>query len=942
MRNLRGVVLDGCKLITNDGLKHLHTGIQTLSLRNCSQVTWAGLHELTNLPNLTILNVAGIKLTAGPAAAAPAAAPAPPAAAPPPPGADAAAAGAAGAPPAANGGPVLFELLQRLESLTLGDHMALSFIADRMVVEELAAVRPARLAHLDLSGCIDLTDWAVHELACAIPSLTSLSLQSCVRLTNASVLELARLPRLRALNLRGCLQLNDAGLAAGLSGLAALEELNLQGCTAITGSCLSELAPCKSLAVLNVSHCGALASLEPLRGLPGLRRLDVSHCPKLSPAGITALTALRHLTEVRASHLRHHAAPPPPPLPTAAPANGAAATTTTTSAADQLASLTSLDQLQSLDLSYMSHQGGFPSGLLDAVAELTRLTRLNLAGCGGPSTGGGQEAGHRCGGERSGLGFLSDLRRLQDLDLGSWQEVDPQELSCLAGATALRRLVVSRLGNRHANACFEGCDCSGSPFSSLYPSPYGSPGGASPPSTGSSPPPPAAAVAAAAVAAPPALTAAAAAAAAAEARAELAARGRACSAAIDAAAAEDRRGSCGGSSSTGSSDACGQLSDASDDVATCSSASASPSSSCATGLSAEVSQRRLSSPKYDKEYDSSSCQPPTARCAPSTAEVAKAAASSVSPLDVLTRQMAAVGISCCCSASARRGCGSCSCASCGGSGGSVAAAVVGVVAAAAAAAAAAASPAATSACGLERALAAVPPVAAPLPCLAEAAEASRLGLGGGLPPLPLSPRPGLDGALGHLTGLTALAEIHLEACNHITDEGVARLARLPRLELLDLGGCNRITGRTLGAFATHGSLQTLLLGNCAALTDAGLTAASTVGSLRVVDVSGCNRLTDAGTVTLGSLRRLARLSLRSNSKCSDVTVAALAELPALQWLCLSLCGITDGALRLLGGAGASRSLTWLDLSHCWRLSRAGVRQLEAERAQLKVIFSGRN
>ncbi len=72
---------------------------------------------------------------------------------------------AAAAAPAPNGVPVLSELLQRLESLTLGDSMALSFIADRMVVEELAAARPALLAHLDLSGCIDLTDWGERSFS---------------------------------------------------------------------------------------------------------------------------------------------------------------------------------------------------------------------------------------------------------------------------------------------------------------------------------------------------------------------------------------------------------------------------------------------------------------------------------------------------------------------------------------------------------------------------------------------------------------------------------------------------------------------------------------------------------------------------------------------------------------------------------------------------------
>ncbi|GIL54403.1 hypothetical protein Vafri_9805 [Volvox africanus] len=786
---------------------------------------------------------------------------------------------------------------------------------------------------------------AIHELCLAIPSLTSLSLQSCVRLTNVSMMELGRLPRLRALNLRGCLQLNDAGLAAGLSSLSTLEELNLQGCTSITGSCLSQLGPCKSLAVLNVSHCAAFSSLEPLRSLTGLQRLDVSHCNKLNPARIAALTALSRLTEVRASHLRHHSTPVHvPALDPAAlldPANSVAAPAP---ALDQLSTLASLEQLQALDMSYMSSQGGVPSGLLDAVAELTRLTRLNLAGCGGP--GGPYDRGD----ERSGLGFLSDLRRLQDLDLGAWQEVDPHELSCLANATALRRLVVSRLGNRHANACFDGCDCGGSPSSSLFPSPFNSPGRGSPcSSAGSSPPCVSAEVVEAATLREPA-----AAPAEAEARAALAVRARACGAAIDAAALlvpnscmEGQRGSDGGSSAScsGSSSAdCSQGGTSTE--ASCYFATSSGDSICYSAgglrfkdsqmhvLSAEPGAREVCDLLGSSEMQR---QPSTAWCMASASCSSGGGSTTTqteltNTVDALTRQMAVVGISC--SGGACRD-GRCARA---GNGTSCAAAVLGLVAAAAAAAVA--SPASTQTTAnrsFESILAAVPPVAAPVPCLAEAATAGRDGPGL-LPPMPMTPRPGLDGALGHLTGLTALAEIHLEACNHITDAGIARLALLPRLEYLDLGGCNRITGRTLSAFATHGSLQTLLLANCANFTDSGLKAASTIGSLRAVDVSGCNRLTDAGTMSLGSLRRLSRLSLRSNSKCSDRTVETLLSLPSLQWLCLSLCGITDESLRMLA---TSRSLTWLDLSHCWRLSRAGIRQLEADRPQLKVIFSGR-
>lgn len=65
---------------------------------------------------------------------------------------------------------------------------------------------------------------------------------------------------------------------------------------------------------------------------------------------------------------------------------------------------------QALDLSYFSHPGGFPAGLLDAVAGLSRLTRLCLAGCGGLAAD-----------APAGLGFLSGLRHLEELDLGAWQ-----------------------------------------------------------------------------------------------------------------------------------------------------------------------------------------------------------------------------------------------------------------------------------------------------------------------------------------------------------------------------------------------------------------------------------------------------------------------------------------------------------------------------------------
>ncbi|PNH11772.1 SCF E3 ubiquitin ligase complex F-box protein grrA [Tetrabaena socialis] len=843
--------LDGCKQVTEEGLKCLHPSIRSLSLRHCSQVSWTALRALANLPHLTTLNIAGIKLVGPTAGAPPVPGPgAPPAPAPPPGpgqnpaigpiaggggGGGAAGAGAAGAAAAAASyapDPALLSVLGRLESLTLGDPMSLSFIADRLVVEGLAAGRPARLAALDLSGCIDLTDWGAH---------------------------------------------------------------------------LSELHPCKQLAVLNMSHCSAFSSLEPLRGLVGLRRLLVSSCGKLGVGGITALAALRQLTEIRASHLRNQS-------PVAA-------------TPEQLSALSALNQLQALDLSHLSPPGGFPSGLLAAIAHLTLLTRLCLAGCSAPAPD-----------ANAGLWFLSGLSRLQELDLGAWQEVDPQQLSCLAGATSLRRLVAPRLGNRHASACFIGCDCNGSPASSLCPSLCSSSSSSRKASPSGSP-------------------------------VRQAAR-------PGAAAKAARTGAEAGAEAT---------------------AKAGEAQGAAP-LQAPSPSIPLPPPAWP--------QPATARYPPGPHAPAASPAMPATPsLEALARRMAAVGISCGCG----RGCGN------DGAAGTCAAAAS-AAASVAAAPASAPAPAVTtppSAAGgaetrqgpvgtpsqqqqqpdaFSQLLASLPAVHAPRPQLGEAGECGGVGGGCGaatalrtlprgrkeeaagagalsscagaalgcLPRLALTAHAGLDAALGHLTGLTALTEVHLEACNHVTDVGVARLALLPRLELLDLGGCNRVTGATLGAFASScpgspsgsssassggapgGCLHTLLLASCVGLTDEGLAAAALVGSLRVLDVSGCGRLSDEGVVALGALRRLNKLSLRGSPKCSDRAVEVLAGLPSLQCLSLSLCGsLTDGSLAALGAPAAARLLTWLDVSHCWRLSRMAVKQLEAAKPQLKIVFTGR-
>lgn len=79
-----------------------------------------------------------------------------------------------------------------------------------------------------------------------MPQLQWLSLQSCVRITNATAFNIgAALPGLTSLNLRGCLQINDEGLGA-LSTLTRLTSLSVQGLVGLKGESKGHRVPCMS------------------------------------------------------------------------------------------------------------------------------------------------------------------------------------------------------------------------------------------------------------------------------------------------------------------------------------------------------------------------------------------------------------------------------------------------------------------------------------------------------------------------------------------------------------------------------------------------------------------------------------------------------------------------------------------------------------------------
>ncbi len=141
----------------------------------------------------------------------------------------------------------------------------------------------------------------------------------------------------------------------------------------------------------------------------------------------------------------------------------------------------------------------------------------------------------------------------------------------------------------------------------------------------------------------------------------------------------------------------------------------------------------------------------------------------------------------------------------------------------------------------------------------------------------------------------------------VTDEGLARLARVPRLRHLNLDDCREITSAGLAHLTTLGHLRKLSLNRTA------------------VD--------DAGLAHLRALPVLTELSLVGNAGVTDAGAAHLARCPALRVLRLRDTRLGDPGLAELKAAPQLREL-WLEGS---RVTERGMADFQAARGDTRIV-----
>ena len=148
------------------------------------------------------------------------------------------------------------------------------------------------LQHLNISGCLHLTNASMEVLSSFCHNLLSLDISYCMKLTNDIVMYVARrMNALRHLGLNG-FQLSDQQLHIAMSELPMLESLELLG-AGLNGSSFNHLDPAQISAFRHLDLSGCTLSAENLLWwIPqtgALQQLSLMGCQDITDSVIESL-----------------------------------------------------------------------------------------------------------------------------------------------------------------------------------------------------------------------------------------------------------------------------------------------------------------------------------------------------------------------------------------------------------------------------------------------------------------------------------------------------------------------------------------------------------------------------------------------------------------------------------------------------------------------------
>lgn len=136
--------------------------------------------------------------------------------------------------------------------------------------------------------------------------------------------------------------------------------------------------------------------------------------------------------------------------------------------------------------------------------------------------------------------------------------------------------------------------------------------------------------------------------------------------------------------------------------------------------------------------------------------------------------------------------------------------------------------------------------------------------------------------------------------SQVTDDGLAKLKRIPNLRNLNLAGCIEITSAGIAHLRSIGSLRTLNLSKTM-IDDDALRHVSEMKHLEELVLSLAKYITNDGLAYLSGCKSLSMLKL-IDTNISDAGLQHLKRLPNLQKVWLSGSRVTANGLRELQAA----------------------------------------
>jgi hypothetical protein len=157
---------------------------------------------------------------------------------------------------------IAFGKLYNLQSLNLANN---HFIGDASLGE--IAAHCARLEYIGLSNCTAITSNGLQGLIESVRArLRALNVEGCMNVDDGALQPLGQgCPKLQALNVSGCYLVTDDAMQAIAAGAPCLQHLNLGRCRRITNAGIGAVASkcSETIEELNLASCGGITSLMP-------------------------------------------------------------------------------------------------------------------------------------------------------------------------------------------------------------------------------------------------------------------------------------------------------------------------------------------------------------------------------------------------------------------------------------------------------------------------------------------------------------------------------------------------------------------------------------------------------------------------------------------------------------------------------------------------------